>query len=528
MNEQLIILDTTLRDGEQALQASLTVKEKLQIALALQRMKVDIIEAGFPISSPGDFESVRVIAGQLRNSRVCALARCLDQDIDMAAEALKAAEDFRIHTFLATSQVHIRDKLKMTDKEVLEHAVRAVKRARNYTDDVEFSCEDAGRTSLDFLCRMAEAVIKGGATTINIADTVGYTTTSQFANIIASLFNRVSDIDKVVVAVHCHDDLGMAVANSIAAVEAGARQVEGTVNGLGERAGNCALEEFITAVRVHENSLHVHTNIDHTEIYRTSQMISQLCNTPVPAHKAVVGSNVFSHSSGIHQDGVLKNRCTYEIISPDSIGMKPGQFHLTSRSGRAALRHRLSRLGYHDTDYDLDQLYPAFLKLTDKKGRIFDEDLEALVFVDTLKDIGDHFHLECFSVQSGSHLTATASVKLSVGGIEHADAATGNGPVDAVCRAINRISKLPVSIVKYQLQAKGQGENALGQVDILASDGVRQFHGIGLATDIVEASAIALVHALNHAWRAKKIREQKYTPTANGRHINIEKKSQDL
>jgi 2-isopropylmalate synthase len=516
MSEQVIIFDTTLRDGEQALQASLTVREKLQIALALQRMGVDVIEAGFPVSSPGDFESVRAIARQLRSSKVCALARCRDQDIDLAAEALQAAERFRIHTFLATSQVHMHDKLKMTSQEVLEHAVRAVKRARNYTDDVEFSCEDAGRTSIDFLCRIAEAVIKGGANTINIADTVGYTTSSQFAGIIASVFERVPNIDKAIVAVHCHDDLGMAVANSIAAVEAGARQVEGTINGLGERAGNCALEEFVTAVRVHAGILRVHTDINHAEIYRTSQMVSQLCNTPVPAHKAVVGSNVFSHSSGIHQDGVLKNRYTYEIISPDSIGMKPGQLNLTSRSGRAALRHRLSQLGYHDSDYNLDELYPDFLKLTDKKGQVFDEDLEALVFIDMLKDIGDHFRLDYFSVQSGSHLTATASVKLSVGGTERADAATGNGPVDAVCQAINRISNLPITIVKYQLQAKGQGENALGQVNILASDGTRQFHGVGLATDIVEASAIAFVHALNNAWRAQKIREQRYTQAANG------------
>ncbi|MBP9641898.1 MAG: 2-isopropylmalate synthase, partial [Budvicia sp.] len=304
MSQQVIIFDTTLRDGEQALQASLSVKEKLQIALALERMGVDVMEVGFPVSSPGDFDSVQTIARQIKNSRVCALARCVDKDIDVAAEALRIAEAFRIHVFLATSTLHIESKLKRSFEDVMEMAIRSVKRARNYTDDVEFSCEDAGRTSIDNLCRIVESAINAGATTINIPDTVGYTVPRQFGNIIETLYQRVPNIDKAIVSVHCHDDLGMSVANSITAVQAGARQVEGTINGLGERAGNCSLEEVIMAIKVRQDLLGVHTNINHQEIYRTSQLVSQLCNMPVPANKAVVGSNAYAHSSGIHQDGV--------------------------------------------------------------------------------------------------------------------------------------------------------------------------------------------------------------------------------
>ena len=510
MTNQIIIFDTTLRDGEQALQASLSVKEKLQIAKALERMRVDVIEAGFPVSSPGDFESVRTIAAQIKDSRVCGLARCLEKDIDVAAEALKVAAAFRIHTFLATSDVHVRDKLHMTPEDVVEHAIWAVKHARRYTDDVEFSCEDAGRTPIDFLCRIVEAAISAGATTINIPDTVGYTIASEFDGIIATLFNKVPNIDKAIVAVHCHDDLGMSVANSLAAVQAGARQIEGAMNGLGERAGNTSLEEVIMAIKVRQDLLKVRTNINHKEIHRTSQLVSQLCNMPIAANKAIIGGNAFSHSSGIHQDGVLKNRATYEIMTPETIGLKQVQLNLTSRSGRAAVKYRLAELGYQDSDYNMDELYHAYLRLADKKGQIFDEDLEALVFMDKLKEADEnYFKLDYFSVQSGSRITATASVKLTVGDEQRADAATGNGPVDAVYQAINRISRMPMNIVKYQITAKGQGEKALGQVDILASHNGRQFHGVGLATDIVEASAIALIRALNHAWRAQKIQEHK-------------------
>lgn len=509
MSDQVIIFDTTLRDGEQALQASLSVKEKLQIALALERMGIDIMEVGFPVSSPGDFESVQTIARQVKNSRVCALARCVDKDIDVAAEALKVAEAFRIHVFLATSTLHVESKLKRSFEEVMEMAVRSVKRARNYSDDVEFSCEDAGRTPIDNLCRIVEAAIGAGATTINIPDTVGYTVPKQFSGIIETLYQRVPNIDKAIISVHCHDDLGMSVANSISAIQAGARQVEGTINGLGERAGNCALEEVIMAIKVRQNLLNVHTNINHQEIYRTSQLVSQLCNMPIPGNKAVVGSNAFSHSSGIHQDGVLKNRENYEIMTPESIGLSQVQLNLTSRSGRAAVKHRMESMGYNDSDYNLDELYENFLKLADKKGQVFDYDLEALVFISQQQEDHDHFSLDYFSVQSGSSVMATASVKLMCGDELKSEAATGNGPVDAVYQAINRIAGYPITIIKYQLSSKGQGENALGQVDIVAEYEGRRFHGVGLTTDIVEASALALVRVLNNIWRARQVKAEK-------------------
>ncbi|AKA39230.1 2-isopropylmalate synthase [Yersinia ruckeri] len=519
MSQQVIIFDTTLRDGEQALQASLSVKEKLQIALALERMGVDIMEVGFPVSSPGDFESVQTIAREIKNSRVCALARCVDNDIDVAAEALRIAEAFRIHVFLATSTLHIESKLKRTFDDVLAMAVHSVKRARNYTDDVEFSCEDAGRTPIDNLCRIVEAAIGAGATTINIPDTVGYTTPYQFGGIISNLYERVPNIDKAIISVHCHDDLGMSVANSITAVQAGARQVEGTINGLGERAGNCSLEEVIMAIKVRHEMLGVHTNINHQEIYRTSQLVSKLCNMPIPGNKAIVGSNAFAHSSGIHQDGVLKNRENYEIMTPESIGLKAVQLNLTSRSGRAAVKHRMEEMGYQDADYNLDSLYDAFLKLADKKGQVFDYDLEALAFINKQQEEPEHYRLDYFSVQSGSSVMATASVKLVCGEQVKSEAATGNGPVDAVYQAINRITDYPIELVKYQLSAKGQGEDALGQVDIVVEHQGRRFHGVGLATDIVESSAQALVHVLNNIWRAQQVEIEKQRLQQNSQEM---------
>lgn len=433
----------------------------------------------------------------------------MDKDIDVAAEALRVAEAFRIHVFLATSTLHVESKLKRSFEDVMEMAVRSVKRARNYSDDVEFSCEDAGRTPIDNLCRIVEAAIGAGATTINIPDTVGYTVPRQFGGIIESLYQRVPNIDKAIISVHCHDDLGMSVANSITAVQAGARQIEGAMNGIGERAGNCALEEVIMAIKVRQDILGVHTNINHQEIYRTSQLVSQLCNMPVPGNKAVVGSNAYAHSSGIHQDGVLKNRQTYEIMTPESIGYSQVQLNLTSRSGRAAVKHRMESMGYSENDYSLDELYANFLKLADKKGQVFDYDLEALVFISKQQEEQDRFSLDYFSVQSGTNLMATATVRLICDGEVKSEAATGNGPVDAVYQAINRIAEYPISIVKYQLTAKVQGKDALGQVDIVAEYEGRRFHGMGLATDIVESSALALVHVLNHVWRAQQVEAQK-------------------
>ncbi|OBU25002.1 2-isopropylmalate synthase [Photobacterium aquimaris] len=504
MKDQVIIFDTTLRDGEQALSASLTVKEKLQIAYALERLGVDVIEAGFPISSPGDFESVQTIAKHIKHSRICALSRAVAKDIDVAAESLKVAEAFRIHTFISTSTVHVQDKLRRSYDDVIEMGVAAVKRARKYTDDVEFSCEDAGRTPIDNLCRMVEAAIDAGANTINIPDTVGYTLPSEFGGIISQLFDRVPNIDKAVISVHCHDDLGMSVANSMAAIQAGARQVEGTINGLGERAGNCALEEIAMIIKTRQSLLGVHTNIKHDEIHRTSKMVSQLCNMPIQANKAIVGGNAFSHSSGIHQDGMLKNKNTYEIMTPTSIGLKNQALNLTSRSGRAAVKSHMDTLGYTEHDYDLDKLYADFLKLADRKGQVFDYDLEALMHFANLRDEDDFFKINYLSVQSGS-VMATTSIKLQCGSEEKCEAAVGNGPVDALYQCIYRLTGYEIVLDKFDLTAKGEGEDGLGQADIIANYKGRKYHGTGLATDIVEASGQALIHVINSIHRADQI-----------------------
>lgn len=504
MKERVILFDTTLRDGEQALSASLTVKEKLQIALALERLGIDVIEAGFPISSPGDFESVSIIAKTIKNSRICALSRALEKDIDVAAESLKAAEAFRIHTFLSTSTIHVKEKLRRQYDDVVEMGVRAVKRARRYTDDVEFSCEDAGRTPIDDLCRMVEAAITAGATTINIPDTVGYTLPNEFGGIITTLFNRVPNIDKAVISVHCHDDLGLSVANSIAAIQAGARQVEGTINGIGERAGNCALEEIAMIIRTRAELLGLETAIQHQEIHRTSKMVSQLCNMPIQSNKAIVGANAFSHSSGIHQDGVLKNKKTYEIMTPESIGLGPKALNLTSRSGRAAVKSHMDTLGYTGEDYDLDTLYSAFLALADRKGQVFDYDLEALMFFNNLQEQDDFYKLKYLSVQSGT-VMATSSVILLCGEQEISDAAIGNGPVDALYQVIYRITNYDIELDKFDLSAKGEGEDGLGQADIIAHYNGRKYHGTGVSTDIIEASGQALLHVINSIYRANQI-----------------------
>lgn len=506
MNEKIIIFDTSLRDGEQSLQASLSVKEKIQIALALERMQVDVMEVGFPISSPGDFNSVKAISQQIKNSTICSLARCVDKDIDVAADAMSALDHFRIHIFLGTSNLHMNFKLKKNIDEIIEMATCSIRRATRYTNDIEFSCEDAGRTSIDNLCRIVEHVISEGVTTINIPDTVGYTLPNQFGKIIQQLYQKVPNIDQAVVSVHCHDDLGMAVGNSISAILAGARQIEGTINGIGERAGNAALEEIIMAISARRDTLKVHTNINHKEIYRTSKIISQICNMPIPANKAIVGSNAFSHSSGIHQDGVLKNRENYEIIAPESIGLQEIQLNLTSRSGRAAVKYRMRQMGYKENDYDINKLYVSFLKLADKKGQVFDYDLEALAFINNQQENPEYFRLDYFNVKSSSSGSATASVTLICGkNIITKSATTSNGPVDAVYQALNKISGYKIILQKFQLFAKGSGKDALGQVDILVECQKRKFHGIGLATDIIESSAKAMVNVLNNIWRAKQV-----------------------
>lgn len=506
-NNNVIIFDTTLRDGEQALKASLTVKEKLQIALALERLGVDVMEVGFPVSSAGDFESVKTIAQNIKNSRVCALSRAVDKDIDVAAEALKVAEAFRIHTFIATSALHVEAKLKRSFEDVVAMAIHAVKRARGYTNDVEFSCEDAGRTGIDNICRIVEAAIKAGATTVNIPDTVGYCLPTQYGSIIADVVNRVPNIDKAVISVHCHNDLGMATANSLTAVLNGAHQIECTINGIGERAGNTALEEVVMAIKTRQDMFNgLDTRINTQEIHRVSQMVSQLCNMPIQPNKAIVGSNAFAHSSGIHQDGMVKNKNTYEIMSPETIGLKKEKLNLTARSGRAAVRNHMAEMGYQDSDYDLDKLYTAFLELADKKGQVFDYDLEALAFIDMRSGDEDRLKLDVITSQTISTLPASAFVQVELDGEKLSQVSNGgNGPVDAVFNAILNITGLDLKMSHYNLTAKGEGAEALGQVDIVVEHEGRKFHGVGLATDIVESSARALIHAINAIYRAHKV-----------------------
>jgi len=508
-NDKVIIFDTTLRDGEQALNASLSVHEKLQIAHAIERLGVDIMEVGFPVSSPGDFQSVQEIARTVKNSRVCALARAVEGDIKACADALKPADQFRIHTFISTSDVHVQQKLKKSFDDVQAMAVNAIKYARRFTDDVEFSCEDAGRTPIDNLCRMVEHAIIAGATTVNIPDTVGYTLPNEFGGIIETLFNRVPNIDQAIISVHCHNDLGLAVANSMSAVQAGARQIECTINGIGERAGNCSLEEVAMIMKTRQELLGVHTGINHQEIARTSKLVSQLCNMPVQLNKAIVGGNAFSHSSGIHQDGMLKASNTYEIMTPESVGISKTKLNLTSRSGRHVIKHRMESLGYQESDYEIETLYADFLALADKKGQVFDDDLEALLFNIKQQDQQDFYHLQTVNVQSGGSEFSTSSIKLALGEESKIVSATGNGPVDALYRAIKKAIDIEFEVSDYKISNKGEGEDGLGKADIVVSWQGRNFHGYGLDTDVIKASGHALVNALNGIHRAITIAELK-------------------
>lgn len=508
---RVIIFDTTLRDGEQALQQSLNEKQKLQIALMLEQLGVDVIEAGFPISSPGDFNAVKLIGESLKTTVPCGLSRCMDKDIDAVRDALCKCHHYRIHTFIATSDIHVQDKLRKGFDDVVAMAIAAVKRARNYTDDVEFSCEDAGRTPIEHLCRMVEEVIKAGATTVNIPDTVGYTLPYEFGGIIKTLKERVPNIDQAIISVHCHNDLGMATGNSLSAVQNGARQIEVCVNGLGERAGNCSLEEVAMAIKTRQEFFGgLYTNIVPTNIARASQMVAGICNEKVPPHKAIVGSNAFAHSSGIHQDGVLKNRNTYEIITPESVGFKENNLHMTARSGRHMIKSRLNALGYSDDTFNLDEVYKRFLELADKKGQVFDYDLEALLFFTHDMEESTQFELENLTVMCGGKgVIPTASVRIKIGNEVLTDSGTGDGPVDAVFNCITRLTKIDCKLVEYNLAATGEGMNAQGQVDVDVLYHGRKYHGKGLSTDVIESSALAFVHACNSIYRAQIVENKK-------------------
>ncbi|UZE95586.1 2-isopropylmalate synthase [Alkalimarinus alittae] len=496
--DRLVIFDTTLRDGEQSPGASMTKAEKIRIAKSLEKMKVDVIEAGFAIASPGDFDAVKAIAETIKDSTICSLSRALDKDIDRAAEALKNANSSRIHTFIATSPIHMKYKLQMKPDQVVEQAVRAVKRARSYTDDVEFSCEDAGRSEIDFLCRIIESAIDAGATTINIPDTVGYAIPSQFGETIKTLIERIPNSDKAIFSVHCHNDLGLAVSNSLAAVMNGARQVECTINGLGERAGNASLEEVVMAVRTRKDLFAVETDLDATQIVPTSRLVSSITGFPVQPNKAIVGANAFAHESGIHQDGILKHRETYEIMAAQDVGWHTNSLILGKHSGRNAFKSRLEELGIQlETETELNAAFSRFKDLADKKHEIFDEDLQALVSDTKLIDVEEQFKLVCMSVCSETGVTPEATITLLVNGEELTAVSEGGGPVDATYKAIESVANSGASLQLYSVNAITSGTDSQGEVTVRLELGGRIVNGIGADTDIVIASAKAYINALN-------------------------------
>lgn len=498
MNNKLIIFDTTLRDGEQSPGASMTKEEKVRIAKALERMRVDVIEAGFPIASPGDFEAVQLVARSIKDSTVCGLARALDKDIDKAAEALKEARAKRIHTFIATSPIHMKMKLRMEPEQVLEQAVKAVRRARQYTDDVEFSPEDAGRSEVDFLCRVLEAVIDAGASTINIPDTVGYNLPGQFGELVRQLIERVPNSDKAIFSVHCHNDLGLAVANSLSAVLNGARQVECTINGLGERAGNAALEEIVMAVKTRRDIFPCTIELDTTQIVTCSRLVSSITGFPVQPNKAIVGANAFAHESGIHQDGVLKSRETYEIMRAEEVGWTANRMVLGKHSGRNAFRSRLKELGIDFiSEEDLNNAFARFKDLADKKHEIYDDDLQALVTEANLIAENEQIKLVYLKVCSEMGETPTASVTLLIDGEEKTEVARGDGPVDASFKAIEKIIQSGTALQLYSVNSITSGTDSQGEVTVRIAKGGRIVNGQGADTDIVVASAKAYIHALN-------------------------------
>ncbi|PID42934.1 MAG: 2-isopropylmalate synthase [Gammaproteobacteria bacterium] len=497
-NNQLVIFDTTLRDGEQSPGASMTKAEKLRIAKTLEKMRVDVIEAGFAIASQGDFESVRAIAETIKDSTVCSLARALDADIDRAAEAIAKANSGRIHTFIATSPIHMEYKLQMQPDEVVAQAVHAVKRARNYTGDVEFSCEDAGRSELDFLCRIIEAAIDAGATTINIPDTVGYAIPQQYGGLIRELIEKIPNSDKATFSVHCHNDLGLAVANSLQALQNGARQVECTINGLGERAGNAALEEIVMAVKTREDLFNLHSNIDTRHIVPASRLVSTVTGFPVQPNKAIVGANAFAHESGIHQDGVLKKRETYEIMLAEDVGWNKNSLVLGKHSGRNAFRSRLEELGITlDSETRLNEVFSRFKELADKKHEIFDEDLQALVSDAVISATDEVYRLVCMKVSSETGVTPVARVTMMIDGEEVTGTAEGGGPVDATYQAIESLVDSGANLQLYSVNNITSGTDAQGEVTARLEKDGRIVNGMGADTDIVIASAKAYIHALN-------------------------------
>lgn len=497
MSQRVYIFDTTLRDGEQSPGVSLNVAEKVQIAKQLARLGVDIIEAGFPISSPGDYESVSAIAREVKGVTVAGLSRANFLDIDRAWEALRGAEQARIHTFIATSDIHLKHKLCMTREQVLEATVAAVKHAKAYTSDVEFSAEDASRSDFGFLCQVLAAAIEAGATVVNIPDTVGYSLPLEWGQLINDICHRVAGIEKVIVSIHCHNDLGMAVANSLAAVLNGARQVEGAINGIGERAGNAAVEEVIMALHTRKDQFGVFTGARTEEIYRTSRLVSTLTGMKVQANKAIVGDNAFAHEAGIHQDGMLKDRTTYEIMNPAMIGISKSNLVLGKHSGRHAFRQRLESMGYVLSKEELNSAFNSFKKLSDKKMNITTEDIEAII-EEEMSRLPHAYALDYLHISSGTAVVPTATVGLRRDGQLSEEAACGNGPVDAICKAVDKITGINCTMISWGINAVTAGKDALGDVNLkITTDGCKVFMGRGISTDVLEASAKAYVNAVN-------------------------------
>jgi 2-isopropylmalate synthase len=502
-DDRLIVFDTTLRDGEQSPGASMNLAEKLEVARALCDLGVDVIEAGFPMASPGDFEAVQAISRQVKGPIICGLARCSAADIDRAWEALKDAERPRIHVFLATSAIHREFKLKMAKEEILNRAVEAVKRAKAHCDDIEFSPEDAARTELDFLAEVVEKAVEAGATTLNIPDTVGYAVPSQYAAAIAHLKKHVRGADKIVFSVHCHNDLGMAVANSLAAIQEGARQVECTINGIGERAGNCALEEIVMAVRTRGDYFGLTTNINTKRLYHTSRLVSHVTGLQVPRNKAVVGQNAFAHEAGIHQDGMLKARATYEIMNPEDVGLPKTELVLGKHSGRHALRQRVQELGYHLDDDQLQKVFEAFKALADRKKAIYDADVEALAETQLSATEAAGFGPAVWTLEAITCNAGTATIPSAVVCLWHQEgrivkeAKIGDGPVDAVFKAIEEITGVVPELRDYRVRNVTMGEDAMGEAHVEAVYEGRALTGRGVSTDIIEASALAFLQVIN-------------------------------
>jgi 2-isopropylmalate synthase len=510
MDKRIYIFDTTLRDGEQSPGCSMNLEEKMRMARQLEQLRVDVIEAGFPVASVGDFEAVQVIAKTVEHSAVAALCRTVKTDIDRAWSVLQYAKKPRIHTFIATSDIHLVHKLRKTREQVLDDVVGAVSHAKSFCPDVEFSCEDASRTDIDYLCQVVEAAIDAGATVINLPDTVGYAVPEEYGAMFRMVRERVKNIEKVTLSAHCHNDLGLAVANSLAAIRNGACQVECTVNGVGERAGNASLEEIVMAIRTRREQFGAHTNVNTEELYKSSRLLSSLTGMLVQRNKAVVGANAFAHEAGIHQDGVLKSAITYEIMTPETVGIKHSTLVLGKHSGRHGLKKRYSELGYDLSAEELEKAYETFCAIADQKKEIFDEDLIAIL-EDEVANVEGVYHLENIHVSSGNTVQPTATIKLRRGNETFLDSATGDGPVDATYKAIKRITGVLGKLTEYSIKSVSFGDDAIGEVFVRVDfDGVL-FNGRAVSTDVIVGSAKAYLEALNRALAAKtrKTEQQK-------------------